>query len=193
MSKNWVCFLGKWRGLKEGHRVIAELIPDPVRKRYDIEIRSGVSENDLKAAESGTIGREGKYGEALLIHQVDGVNHKTKISTLRGDYRKPDGSIGNRLRQWGPKDFAPRSDDLYQERLYCIQWVASWKDKVRKQVFAKPLEGAFGSMQTASVVMGAAVPTMTAEDGCAMREDGFRYELVRGGFKRMPPAGCRHG
>ena len=69
------------------------------------------------------MGREGKYGEAYLIHQVDGVAYKTKISTLRGDYQKPDGTIGNRLRLWEKLDFIPRSDDLLQERLYCIQWM----------------------------------------------------------------------
>ena len=73
------------------------------------------------------MGREGKYGEAYLIHQVDGVAYKTKISTLRGDYQKPDGTIGNRLRLWEKLDFMPRPDDLLQERLYCIQWTRSKK------------------------------------------------------------------
>jgi len=68
------------------------------------------------------VGREGKYGEAFLIHKVDGVDYKTKISTLRGDYEKPDGTIGNRLRLWEKLDFASRPDDLLQERLYCIEW-----------------------------------------------------------------------
>ena len=77
----------------------------------------------MEAAETGTVGREGKYGEAYLIHQVDGVDYKTKISTLRGDYQKPDGTIGNRLRLWEKLDFMPQPDDLLQERLYCIQWM----------------------------------------------------------------------
>ena len=69
------------------------------------------------------MGREGKYSEAYLIHQVDGMAYKTKISTLRGDYQKPDGTVGNRLRLWEKLDFMPRPDDLLQERLYCIQWM----------------------------------------------------------------------
>ncbi|WP_295383960.1 hypothetical protein [uncultured Thiodictyon sp.] len=77
----------------------------------------------MKAAESGTIGRDSKYDEAYLIHQVAGVTYKTKISTLRGDYPKPDGSIGNRLRPWESQDFIPRPDDLLRERLYCIEWM----------------------------------------------------------------------
>jgi putative DNA methylase len=107
--------------------VIAELVPDAKAKRYNIAIRSGVTDKELAAAEIGTVGREGKYGEAYLIHQVDGVSYKTKISTLRGDYQKPDGTIGNRLRLWEKLDFMPRPDDLLQERLYCIQWTRSKK------------------------------------------------------------------
>jgi putative DNA methylase len=103
--------------------VIAELVPDAKAKRYDIVIRSGVTDKELAAAEIGTVGREGKYGEAYLIHQIeDGVSYKTKISTLRSDYQKPDGTIGNRLRLWEKLDFMPRPDDLLQERLYCVQW-----------------------------------------------------------------------
>jgi putative DNA methylase len=111
------------RIISKGYRVIAELVPDPVNKRYGIEIRSGVSERELKAAESGTIGRDSKYDEAYLIHQVGGETYKTKISTLRGDTLRPDGSTGNRLRMWETQDFVPRPDDLLQERLYCIQWM----------------------------------------------------------------------
>jgi putative DNA methylase len=103
--------------------VIAEVVPDFKAKRYDITIRNGVTEKELAAAEAGgTVRREGKYGEAYLIHQVNGVEFKTRISTLRGDYQTSDGTIENRLRQWDAQDFVPRDKDLLQERLYCIQW-----------------------------------------------------------------------
>jgi putative DNA methylase len=102
--------------------VIAEIVPDAETKSYRIVIRSGVTDAELKAAEQGTVGRDNKFGEAYLIHQVNGVSHKTKLSTLRGDYNTPDGLIANRLRLWGKSDFTPRSDDILQERLYCVQW-----------------------------------------------------------------------
>ena len=119
----WMVPLLPTRVVSKGYRVVAELVPDPLTKRYAIQIRTGVSEAEIEAAETGTVGREGKYGEAYLIHQVDGVAYKTKISTLRGDYQKPDGTIGNRLRLWEKLDFIPQPDDLLQERLYCIQWM----------------------------------------------------------------------
>jgi putative DNA methylase len=46
-----------------------------------------------------------------------------RLSTLRGDYIRPDGTTGNRLRQWEKLDFSPRHDDLLQERLYCVEWM----------------------------------------------------------------------
>lgn len=108
-------------------KVIVELVPDPINLRYGIEIRSGVSEAEMEASETGTIARERKYDEAYLMHQVEGVHYKTKISTLRGDYEKPDGTVDNRLRLWGKHDFKPQPDDIFQERLYCVQWMRSKK------------------------------------------------------------------
>jgi putative DNA methylase len=109
--------------VSKGHGVIAELIPDPINRRYDIHIRVGVDGTALKAAEKGTVGRDATYGEAHLIHRVDGIDHKTKISTLRGDRQRPDGTIENSLRIWEKEDFRPREGDILQERLYCIQWM----------------------------------------------------------------------
>ncbi|MDB5387812.1 MAG: methylase containing a Zn-ribbon, partial [Planctomycetaceae bacterium] len=130
--------------VSKGYRVIAKLIPDPMNQRYEIQIQSGVSEAELKAAEAGTVGREGKYGEAYLIHRVNGLECKTKISTLRGDYQKPDGTTGNRLRMWEKSDFKPRSDDLLQERLYCVQWM-------RHKISGKEYEYEFRSVTPADL------------------------------------------
>lgn len=109
--------------ISKGYRVIAELVPDPQHKRYDIAVRSGVTEKELQGAARGTVSRESRFSEAYLEHQVDGVTYKTKISTLRGDFQKPDGTIGNRVRLWEKQDFKPRPDDIFQERLYCVQWM----------------------------------------------------------------------
>jgi putative DNA methylase len=54
---------------------------------------------------------------------VDGVEYRTKISTLRGDFRNPNGTTGNKLRSWEKCDFKPHSDDIFQERLYAIHWM----------------------------------------------------------------------
>ena len=111
------------RVVSKGYRVITELVPDADHKRYDIVIRSGVSNDDLREAEDGTVAREGRYGEAFLVHKVNGKRYKTKITTLRGDIQQRDGTFVNRIRLWKKDDFVPHPDDLLQERLYCIQWM----------------------------------------------------------------------
>lgn len=111
------------RVVSKGYKVIADLVPDAKRKRYDVAIRSGVSEAELAAAELGTVRSDGRGQDPYLVHTVDGREYRTKISTLRGDYKKPDGTTGNRLRLWEVHDFKPREDDLFQERLYCVQWM----------------------------------------------------------------------
>lgn len=108
--------------LSEDHGVIAELIPDAENKRYDINVRSGVQDVKQVTDNLSTIGRESRFSEAHLVHKVDGVTYKTKISTLRGDYRKRDGSTDNQLRLWEKEDFKPQPDDIFQERLYAILW-----------------------------------------------------------------------
>lgn len=109
--------------ISKREKVIARLVPDARHKRYDIEILQQVNADDFRLAEDGTVRSDGRGQEPYLIHRVDGVEYRTKISTLRGDYRKEDGSNGNRLRLWEKSDFKPRPDDIFQERLYCIQWM----------------------------------------------------------------------
>lgn len=119
----WLVPLLPSRVVSKGYRVIAELVPESRCKRYNIAIRSGVSDDELKAAEAGTVGRDGRYSEAFLVHELNGKRYKTNITTLRGDVRRSDGTVVNALRRWDGDDLVPRPDDLLQERLYCIQWM----------------------------------------------------------------------
>lgn len=41
--------------------------------------------------------------------------------------------------------------------------------------------------------MSVNIQPMTAEDLFMMRDDGYRYELVKGELKKMTPAGSKHG
>src|SRR5690606_946214 len=58
-----------------------------------------------------------------MVYELDGKTYRTAVKTLRGDFRKGDGSTGNRLRLWEKDEFKPRPDDIFQERLYAIQWI----------------------------------------------------------------------
>ena len=122
-QSGWLVPMLPTRVVSGASRVVLDLVPDQTNKRYSIQVRTGVSAADLATAAKGTLGRDSKYEEATLSHQVNGVDYRTKISTLRGDYEKPDGTTANRLRIWEKHDFKPHPDDIYQERLYAIQWM----------------------------------------------------------------------
>jgi putative DNA methylase len=120
--------------VSKGKFAIAELVPDSINKRYEINIRSGVSPDDLAKATFGTIQSEGRSKDPYLIHTVSGVEYRSKISTLRGDYKAFDGCTSNQLRMWEKTDTIPKPDDIFQERLYAIQW--AWpKGKVEEFEF----------------------------------------------------------
>ena len=108
--------------ISRGKMAIAELVPDKKQKRYDIAVRTGVSSDELERAATGTVRTDGRGQDPYLFHVVDGVEYRTKVSTLRGDFRNADGNA-NKLRLWEKSDFKPRPDDLFQERLYAVQWM----------------------------------------------------------------------
>ena len=114
----WMVPLAPSWVISKTRSVIAKLVPDHASKRFKIQIHSGVAATEMKAAEHGTV-RDGN-----VVYELDGKTYRTPIKTLRGDYRVADGNTANRLRHWEKFDFKPRPDDIFQERLYCIQWMA---------------------------------------------------------------------
>ena len=122
MAPSWVISMRR--------NVYAKLIPDYGQKRFNIEIVSGANNEEMKEAEQGTV----QNGQ--LVCELDGKIYRTPIRTLRGDYTDKDGNNRNKLRQWEKHDFIPRPDDIFQERLYCIQWITrETLDQTRKETY----------------------------------------------------------
>lgn len=108
------------RVVSKGKRVIAQLVPDAAARRYDIVLKTGASDAEMKDAERGT------YMDQSVVHKVGGVEHRNKISSIRGDYTEVVDGVKvnrNRLRPWEISDVVFRDDDIYNERLYAIQWI----------------------------------------------------------------------
>jgi putative DNA methylase len=122
MAASWV--------ISEKWAVVAKLVPDQAARRFHIEICAGVSRDEMKAAEQGTV-RDGN-----LVFNLGGQTNLTPIKTLRGDYRGIDGNTNNAVRRWDLHDFRPQPGDVFQERLYCIQWMTKeTADSHRPQTF----------------------------------------------------------
>ncbi len=119
MAPSWV--------ISNTRNVVAKLVPDRVTKHYAIEVHAGVSAAEMAEAEQGTV-RDGR-----LIHPMNPERSGVEIKTIRGDYRDADGTNRNSLRKWEKNDFLPRPEDIYQERLYCIQWITKKSLAKRRQ------------------------------------------------------------
>jgi adenine-specific DNA methylase len=128
MAPSWV--------ISKKRNVVARLKPNYASKSYEIEIASGVTDAELKHADQGTL------SDGDLIHELDGKTYRTPLKTLRGDFRLADGASGNRLRRWEKAEFRPRTDDIFQERLYCIQWITAetLQESRQESYFAAPTE-----------------------------------------------------
>lgn len=113
----WMVPLSPTWTVSKTRNAIARLKPDPKNKRFDIEIVSGASKAEMSDAEKGTV------QDGDMVYTLNGKTYRTPIKTLRGDFRSTDGSTGNRLRRWEKNEFKPRPDDMFQERLYAIQWI----------------------------------------------------------------------
>ena len=103
--------------VSKGRKIIASLEPDFPNKRFHINLKFDVSNEELKQASKGTI------QDGSLLYTLDGRTYKTPIKTLRGDYKDIDGITKNRLRKWEKLDFKPSIGDVFQERVYAIQWI----------------------------------------------------------------------
>ena len=182
LSSSWI--------ISKQRNVIARLIPNHESKRYDIEIISGVSEAEMKIADKGTVSG-GNHDRRLHHPQLDDVLG-VAIREIRGDYKDESGANRNRLRQWSVCDISPRSDDIWQERLYAIQWMdagdiaagkanpRTWfaaptkEDISREQQVADYVARHFAEWQSAGLV-----PDMSIEWGVESRkpiwERGWNY------------------
>lgn len=128
LSPTWV--------ISKNGNVIAELVPDFDKKRFDIQVKSEATAEEMQAATTGTI------QDGHIHYQLENKKYRIPIKTLRSDFRDSQGKTGNRLRLWAKTDFVPSSDDIFQERLYAIHWTSAETlgNPRPKTYFAAPTE-----------------------------------------------------
>jgi putative DNA methylase len=125
--------------ISKNYRTVARLVPDPTAKRFSIAIEMGVDDDALEAATHGTV-------DGDLNFELNGRRYTASMERLRGEvrlrsrYRDPEEeardrqrfascrnryseTAANDLRPWEKEDIVPRTGDIFQERLYAIQWL----------------------------------------------------------------------
>jgi len=94
---------------------IARLVANEDNRCYDIEIEEDVPDETIEEAhKNGTV--------------VD-----SRVNPPSGGPSTPIEVIRRDMRMWEEKDFAPRPDDVFQERLYCIRWVETYQDEAGRE------------------------------------------------------------
>ena len=133
-ESGWLVPLSPTWVISKNGNVIAQLVPDHAKKRFDIQVKSGATAEEMRAAATGTV------QDGNLQYQLYGKTFRIPIKTLRGDFRDSQGNTGNRLRQWAKADFVAATDDVFQERLYAIYWISkdTLKDARPETYFAAP-------------------------------------------------------
>ena len=112
LAPSWI--IGK------GTKTIVKWKFNPDSNSFDEQVISGVSNDELKAAEIGTVTSRGM----TCPH----CGKTTPISVLRHDTQDSYG-----LRQWELHEFEPRPDDVFQERLYAIRYEHEYTDDKGKK------------------------------------------------------------
>jgi putative DNA methylase len=176
ISPTWIIF--------KRDSVCAELKPDYQNKRFDINVITGASDDQMKVAKQGT------YQNQCMTYTLDGKTYSTPIKTLRGDHKDDKGKWRNSLRQWDLHDYMPREDDIFRDRLYAIQWYTAktLDSKQPKTYFAAVTDEDLAREEKVNRLVGEQladwqekgwVPDMAIEEGDKtsepIRTRGWRY------------------
>ncbi len=113
LSPSWV--IGK------GTKTIA-VLKDNGNKGYDIEIKQGVTNNQLKECEKTATIKSGK-----MI--CPNCKTETSMSVIRKDKVDNQGNKVYGIRKWNKNEFVNDSNDILRERLYCIKYLKTYIDK----------------------------------------------------------------
>ena len=152
--------------ISKTRNVIAVLIPEHKSKTYRIEIKSGATAKEMAVAAKGTM------QDGNMVHSHDGETWRTPIKTIRGDRRDSLVRFVDNLRLWSKDDIAPQPSDIYQERLYCIQWIKpSNGDTARAQTF-------FAAVTEQDTARDKKVAAYVQENLCQWQAQGFASDMA---------------
>lgn len=115
----WVPLAPNWI-ISEKYRICGQIRPDHKAKRYHIDIISDATDEQMKAALIGTV-----QDSSLVCPET---KDRYSLKSIRGD------GTENGLRLWENEDLVPRKDDVFQERLYCVRYAETYRDKGKDKI-----------------------------------------------------------
>lgn len=115
----WVPLAPNWI-ISEKYKVCARLRPDHPNKRYIIDIIQNATDAEMEAAQTGTV-----QDSALVCPET---KDRYSLKSIRGD------GTENSLRMWENVDLVPRPEDTFQERLYCVRYAETYREKGKDKI-----------------------------------------------------------
>lgn len=98
------------------------ILNDNENKGFNIDIKSGVSNNELKQCEDTATIKKGK-----MI--CPNCKSETAMGVIRKDKTDSNGNKIYGIRKWSNDEFINKEDDIIKERLYCIKYLKRNRDK----------------------------------------------------------------
>lgn len=145
--------------------VVVKLVPDHDNKRYGIDTYYCIDKEEMESLAAGTV------DSGYLVHSPDGINnYRVSIKSIRGDYKEGKENK-NRLRMWEKEDFIPRADDIFQERLYCIQWM-------KKNSSGKQFDYEFRAVTDEDLAREKTVIEYVSQHLSSWQADGYVSDMV---------------
>jgi len=170
--------------ISEKYNVCAVLKRNDAEKKYDMEIVTGADKETMAKAKKGTV-----RNNRMVCPET---GEEFSISGIRGD-RKIDGKTIYGLRLWENDDLVPRSDDVFQERLYCIRWVETyWGENAQGEQIEK-IRRHYSSVTDVDLKREKQVLKLLRERFGDWQEKGYipNRKIERGGVKTEEPIRTR--
>jgi adenine-specific DNA methylase len=170
--------------ISEKYRVCAVLRRNDARQGYDIEIVTGADKETFARAKKGTV----QNGRMVCPE----TGETFSITSIRGD-RRVDGETVYGLRLWENDDLVPRPDDVFQERLYCVRWVETYREENRQGKLVEKTRRHYCSVGDDDMRREDTVLALLKERFSEWQEKGFipSRAIERGGVKTEEPIRTR--
>ncbi len=160
----WLPLAPSWV-ISEKYKVCAVLKKNAQQGNYDINIITGADHETFAKAKLGTI------QNSRMICPETGESFP--ISQIRGDYKDENGKTVYGLRRWENEDVVPRPDDVFQERLYCVRWVETYRDTNAKGEKVEKIRRHYCRVDSSDIAREEKVLQLLQERFVNWQEQGF--------------------
>ncbi len=127
-ESGWLVPLLPSKIISQDYKAFVQLEPNINTKMYKIVVKVAENSDELTKVKLGTV----QKGD--LVHSPSGnEEYRINLKSIREDGLSKERSK-SKLRLWDKHDISPRKGDIFQERLYCVQWQKEINGKIVTEI-----------------------------------------------------------